>query len=54
MGTFVGILLVTIAAVTVGVVLYMVMTEKHEHQEHFIPPTQTTREDTAANAADPS
>jgi hypothetical protein len=37
MSVFVGLLLITIAAVTVGSVLFLVMQEKHEHEEHYIP-----------------
>lgn len=38
MALFVGILLVAIAGLTIGIVFYYVLQEKHEHYEHFIPP----------------
>jgi len=38
MGNLIGILLILIAFGTVVAVLWVVMREKHEHEEHFIPP----------------
>jgi hypothetical protein len=38
MSSLIGILLVLIAGGTIVSVLYLVMQEKHEHEEHFIPP----------------
>jgi hypothetical protein len=38
MALFVGILLVAIAGLTIGIVFYFVLQEKHEHYEHFTPP----------------
>jgi hypothetical protein len=37
MGTFVGILLIITAAISVGAVFVYVAREKHEHQEYYIP-----------------
>lgn len=41
MGGIVGILLVVIAAASVIGVMWIVMKEKHEHEEHYIPPART-------------
>ncbi|HLU11275.1 MAG TPA: hypothetical protein VK003_16500 [Oceanobacillus sp.] len=38
MSTFVGILLVVVAASTIVGVLYVVMREQHVHEEYYIPP----------------
>jgi hypothetical protein len=38
MGTFVGILLVVVAAATIVGVLWVVMREKQPHEEYYIPP----------------
>lgn len=37
MPALVGLLIVLIAAVSVGGVLFLVMQEKHEHEEQYIP-----------------
>ncbi|MDX2162921.1 MAG: hypothetical protein SF162_16515 [bacterium] len=37
MSALVGFLLVAIAAITVGGVLFIVMQEKHDHEEHYLP-----------------
>ncbi len=37
MSVFVGLILVVLAFVVVTGVLVMVMREKHEHEEHYIP-----------------
>ncbi len=38
MNNLVGILLIVIAASTMVPVVYLVMQEKHEHEEYYIPP----------------
>jgi hypothetical protein len=45
MALFVGILLIAIAGLTIGIVFYFVLQEKHEHYEHFIPPPKVTATD---------
>jgi hypothetical protein len=35
----VSFLVVAIAAVTIGIVFWYVLREKHEHSEHYIPDT---------------
>ncbi|MBE2268056.1 MAG: hypothetical protein IAE80_07465 [Anaerolinea sp.] len=38
MGNLVGIMLIVIAAASIIGVMYIVLQEKHEHEEHYIPP----------------
>ena len=40
MGTLVGIILVVLAAATIIGVLWVVMQEKHTHEEYYIPPAR--------------
>jgi hypothetical protein len=51
MATLFLILLVGIAGITVGVVLYLVMTEKHVHEEHYIPQPKGSAQETASEKA---
>lgn len=37
MGGFVGLLIIVIAFVSIVAVLALVLREKHEHEEHYIP-----------------
>lgn len=39
MEILVGVLIISVAALTIIGVMYIVLQEKHEHEEHFIPPT---------------
>jgi hypothetical protein len=43
----VGILIVGIAFATVVGVLYLVMQEKHEHEDHYVPPSPVNGAPTA-------
>ncbi|MBE0688985.1 MAG: hypothetical protein IH587_02540 [Anaerolineae bacterium] len=47
LGPIVGILLIALALVSVLTVVYMVMKEKHEHLEYFIPPQKPVEESPA-------
>jgi len=38
LGPIVGIILIVVAAGSVGTVFYMVLKEKQVHEEYFIPP----------------
>ncbi|MCL4251190.1 MAG: hypothetical protein KJ065_23775 [Anaerolineae bacterium] len=44
LGGFVGAVLVLVAALTVGIVFYVVSREKHEHLEYYIPPQKPAEE----------
>ncbi|MCC6614764.1 MAG: hypothetical protein IT320_14890 [Anaerolineae bacterium] len=46
-GSLVGFILVVVAAGSVGTVFYMVLREKHEHLEYFIPPQKPAEEPSA-------
>ena len=41
MGGIVGLLLVVIAAISVVAVMYIVMKEKHDPEEYYIPPARS-------------
>jgi len=43
MSSFVGILLVVVAAGTIVGVMWFVMREHHEHEEHYVPPARSER-----------
>jgi hypothetical protein len=41
MGVLISLIIILTAAATVVGVMYMVLQEKHEHEEWFIPPEET-------------
>lgn len=48
MAFLIGVILIVLAGVSVVGVMYFVLTEKVEHEEHFIPPALSETNDTAS------